>query len=125
MKIATGQPEDHPTPLPLDASGLPGVAPPTVTAPGSDSPANAGLQVGGVRDLTGERLSQLAAGEADWAAAMSAGMSADADRRAHYAAAMAPLGASATDEIALPAVPEDATSVANDFLYSQGDQPGA
>src|SRR5690242_14599533 len=77
VHLATGQPEDHPTPLPLNSAGLPGVAPATPGFP-------PGSEQGGVRDLTGERLSQLAAGEADAAAAMAAGMAAEAGRRQHY-----------------------------------------
>jgi hypothetical protein len=85
MNIATGTPEDHPTPLPVDASGLPGVAPPTAIASG------AAVQ-GGVRDLTGERLSQLAAAEAQIAGAQSAGMAAELGRRDGYHADMIQLG---------------------------------
>ena len=39
---------------------------------------------------------------ADAAAAMHAGMAADADRRGRYATAMSPLGASYGDDMALP-----------------------
>ena len=78
-----------------------------------------------MRDTTGERLSQLAAGEADASAAMHTGMAADADRRGRYAAAMSPLGASATDEMSLPPVPEQVTVPASGNLYGQGNQPGA
>jgi hypothetical protein len=90
MRIVDGQPEDHPNVLPLDATASPGVQ--------AATPAFAsGQQVGGVRDLTGERLSQLAASEAKLGAAMTAGMTADADRRGRYLASMQPLGASAGD----------------------------
>jgi hypothetical protein len=95
MRIADGSPESHETPLPLDASGLPAVASATATAP-------SGMEQGGVRDLTGERLSQLAASAADATAAMHAGMSADADRRGRYAVGMSPLGPSYGDDMALP-----------------------
>ena len=89
MRIADGTPENHPTPLPIDTAATPGVAPPT--------PAFAsGNEQGGVRDLAGERLSQLAASEAECAAAQSYGMNADGARRQHYAAGMAPLGAPAS-----------------------------
>ncbi len=106
MIIASGTPEDHPTPLPLDASGLPAVAPPTPTAP-------SGPEQGGVRDLTGERLSQLAASEAECAAAQSYGMAADADRRTGYAASTASLGAA----MSLPPVPDNAVPPAMSDLY--------
>jgi hypothetical protein len=70
MRIADGSQESHETPLPLNVSGLPGVAPPTAIAP-------SGSQQGTVRDATGERLGQLAATEADIAAAQAFGMGAD------------------------------------------------
>jgi hypothetical protein len=66
-----------------------------------------GSEQGGVRDLAGERLGQLAASEAECAAAQSYGMSADGGRRTGYAAGMAPLGASYGDEMALPPVTSD------------------
>jgi hypothetical protein len=119
MKISTGASESHETPLPLDASGLPGVQAPTAIAPGE-------TVQGAVRDLTGERLAQLAAGTADASAAMAAGMAADSDRRGRYATSMAPMGASYGDLLPLPEpVPEQVTSPASDSLYGQGDQPGA
>jgi hypothetical protein len=34
-------------------------------------------------------------------------------------------GSQIGDSLALPPVPEDATAPSNDFLYPQGDQPGA
>lgn len=100
MKIATGQPEDHPTPLPLDASNSPGVQAPTPTYPG-------GTEQGRVMPTTAMFGEQAASGEAAVAAAMSYGMSADADRRAHYAADISPLGASYGDTISLPGVVSD------------------
>jgi hypothetical protein len=100
MKISTGESESHPTPLPIDTAATPGVAPPTAVAA-------SGNQQGGVRDLAGERLSQLAASEAECAAAQSAGMAADAGRRTGYAADMSPLGASFGDEMTLPPVVSD------------------
>jgi hypothetical protein len=100
VNIATGASEPHPTPLPIDTSATPAVVPPTPVFP-------AGSAQGGVRDLTGERLSQLAAAEADAAAAMSLGMGADGGRRTGYAADMSPLGASYGDEMALPLVTSD------------------
>lgn len=60
-----------------------------------------------MRDLTGERLSQLAASEAECAAAQAFGMNADSGRRIGYAADMSPLAASYGDEMALPPVTSD------------------
>jgi hypothetical protein len=100
VKIETGTPEDHPTPLPVDTSATPAVVAPTPRFP-------SGNGQGGVRDLTGERLSQLAASEAGCAAAQSAGMAADGGRRTGYAADMSPLGASYGDEMALLPVTSD------------------
>jgi hypothetical protein len=120
VKIATGQPEDHPTPLPLDASGLPGVQQPTVREPGSDSPANAGSQIGGVYDGTGARQAQMGALESECAAAQSYGMSADGARRDHYAQTMSPLGASYGDDLPIPPVPSAAVPPAMSDLYPYG-----
>ena len=100
MKIADGTPEDHPTPLGLDASATPGVAPPPVTS-------GSGTEQGGVRDCTGERLSQLAAAEAEISGAQHSGMSADGGRRRKYELDMAPLAASYGDEMTLPQVTSD------------------
>jgi hypothetical protein len=102
MRIADGSPESHETPLPLDASGLPAVAPATATAP-------SGPQQGGVRDLAGERLSQLAASAAEIAAAQSYGMGADSGRRDGYAADMNPIGANYGDLLPLPEYGTDGT----------------
>jgi hypothetical protein len=110
MKISTGAAEDHPTPLPIDASHSPGVAPPTPAFP-------SGTEQGGVRDLAGERLSQLGAAETDIAAAQSYGMAADADRRTGYAADMSPLGASYGDEM-------DLTGLLPDNALPPASQPG-
>jgi hypothetical protein len=119
MDIATGQPEQHPTPLPLDASTHPAVVAPTAINP-------AGSLQGSVRDLTGERVQQLAAGEASAAAAMSAGMSADGDRRQHYQAAMTQQGPGQYgDSLLLPPVPANALPPASQpglYPYS-GDEP--
>ena len=110
MDIKSGQPETHETPLSLDSSATPAVVAPTPRFP-------SGNQQGAVRDLAGERLSQLAASAAECAAAQSAGMAADSDRRGRYAAAMAPLGAGPTDEMALPVVPANAVPPAMSDLY--------
>ena len=113
MDIKSGQAESHETPLPLDTSATPGVAPPTpVFAAGNVQGAVLG-DISGV-DFTAEAT-----------AAMHAGMAADADRRGRYAAAMGPLGAPATDEMSLPPVPEQVTAPASGNLYGQGNQPGA
>jgi hypothetical protein len=98
VKIATGSAEQHETPLPLDPQ--PAVAPPTPVAspPAPGAPA---------RDTTGERLSQLAAGEADVRAAQASGMAAERDRRAHYGSDVLPVGASYGDPMTLPPVVSD------------------
>jgi len=114
MDIKSGQAEAHETPLPLDASHSPGVAPPTQIA--SNETTQMGptfISTSGV-DFT-----------ADASVAMAAGMAADADRRGRYAAAMGPMGAAATDEMSLPPVPEQVTVPASGNLYGQGNQPGA
>jgi hypothetical protein len=100
VKIETGTPEDHPTPLLLDASATPAVVAATPRFP-------SGTEQGGVRDLTGERLSQLAASEAEAASARAFGMSADSGRRTGYAADMSPLGAAYGDLLDLPPVTSD------------------
>lgn len=113
LEIATGQMTDSPAgTLPLDASGAPGVAPPTPVA-GQLTPADQG----GVRDLAGERLGQLAGYEQDIAAAQHAGMSAREAMLSHYQADLLPQGSSYGDEMALPEVPEAATGPASGFLY--------
>jgi hypothetical protein len=96
MEIATGRPEEHPTPLPLQDSG-PGITP----LAGLPVTSGSGTEQGGVRDTAGERLSALAAAEADVRAAQAAGMSAEHDRRAHYAADILPIGAAYGDTMTL------------------------
>jgi hypothetical protein len=100
VKIETGQAEDHPTPLPVDTSATPAVVAPTPRFP-------SGNQQGVVRDLTGERLSQLAASEAECAAAQASGMAADSGRRTGYQSDLLPLAASYGDEMTLPPVGSD------------------
>lgn len=113
MKIADGTPEAHETPLPVDTAHSPAVAGLTpVFAAGNVQGAVLG-------DISGMDFT------AEAAAAMHAGMAADADRRGRYAAAMSPMGASATDEMSLPPVPEQVTAPASGNLYGQGNQPGA
>ena len=94
MDIKSGQAEQHPTPLSLDASHSPGVVRPTPVFPGETG--RDGSQGGVLADTSGVDFT------ADAAAAMHAGMAADADRRGRYATAMSPLGASYGD--ALPVV---------------------
>ena len=107
MKIATGETEQHPTPLPIDTSATPGVVAPGPTFPGASGPADAASQIGGVMPTTAMFAEQAAAGTADCAAAMSSGMGADADRRGRYEADISPLGASYGDDLALPPVTSD------------------
>jgi hypothetical protein len=119
MEIATGTPEDHPTPLPLDQGQSPGVVAPTAIA------GNAPVQ-GGVLDLTGQRLSQAAASEAEWSAAMSSAMGAEHGRRDHYAVDILPQGASYGDPVPVEQYPNPAFEVpasqSADYLFA-GDEP--
>ena len=105
MRIETGTPEDHLTPLPVDAAHSPGVAPPTPRFPSGNQ------QGGWLTDTSGVDFT------AEAAAAMAAGMAADADRRGRLAASMAPLGASAGDQMDLPPVPSAAVPPAMSDLY--------
>jgi hypothetical protein len=102
VDIASGRPESHPTPLPIDASATPGVQRPGFIQPGQLSgptyPA---------RDTTGEFQEQRVAGEADCRTAQAAGMAAEDRRRQHYAADVLPLGASYGDAMIFPASPLD------------------
>lgn len=100
MRIEDGVAESHPIPLAIDASHSPGVV-------GATPAFASGTAQGGVRDLTGERLSQLASSEAELGAAQAFGSAADGDRRQHYLATMGPLGGSAGDAMALPDVVSD------------------
>lgn len=88
MRIETGTPEDHPTPLPYDPGAYPALALPTEVVPGQLS----GPTVPAC-DMTGEALAQMAAGEADVRAAQTAGQSAENDRRSGYHKNILPLGA--------------------------------
>src|SRR5690242_2796520 len=85
MRIVDGTPEDHPTPLPLDAGSSPAVAPVTPRYPSGNQQGGVLADISGV-DFTGEV-----------AAAMSLAMSADAGRRTGYEASMKPLAASYGD----------------------------
>jgi hypothetical protein len=95
VKISTGTPEDHPTPLPVDASATPGVAPPTPRFPSGNE------QGGWLTDTSGVDFT------AEAAAAMAEGMAADSGRRTGYQADMLPLAASYGDEMVLPPVGSD------------------
>jgi hypothetical protein len=80
VDISTGQMAAHNSGLlPLDASGLPGVVPPTPVS-GLQTPADQGP----VRDLTEERLGQLSAYEQDITNVMHSGMTDENDRRSGY-----------------------------------------
>jgi hypothetical protein len=94
MDIKSGQAESHPTPLSLDTSATPGVAPQTPRFPAETG--RDGAQGGVVTDTSGVDFT------GDTAAAMHAGMAADADRRGRYATTMSPLGASYGDDLPLP-----------------------
>jgi hypothetical protein len=112
MDIKSGQPESHPTPLPVDTSATPAVVAPTPRFPYGSEQGGALTDTSGV-DFTAEA-----------AAAMSSGMSADADRRGRYEASMNPLGASAGDLMTLPPVPSAAVPSADSDLYPySGDEP--
>jgi hypothetical protein len=100
VRIEDGSAESHTPVLPLDASAIPAVVAATRIFP-------SGTEQGGVRDAAAERLAQLAASQAECAAAQAFGMSADADRRTECAAAMLPLAATYGDEMTLPAVISD------------------
>jgi hypothetical protein len=100
MKISTGESESHPSVMPLDPRPAPD--PVTPRSPGADSPANAASQIGGTRDCTGERVEQMAAAEADVAAAQASGMADELGRRQHYQDILAQ--GSYGDEIPVPKI---------------------
>jgi hypothetical protein len=125
MKIETGTPESHEgsgaTPLPLDGSQSPALAGLTATFPSATS--REGNQ-GGVRDLTGERLAQLAADAADIAAAQQSGMGNELGRRQHFASDVLPMGAAYGDAMTLPEVPAYSPVPPGSSLYvGPGDEP--
>jgi hypothetical protein len=101
MDIKSGQAESHPTPLAIDTTATPGVAPPTPRFPSETG--RDGSQGGVLMDTSGVDFT----GEA--AASMSAGMAADGARRDHYATTMSPLGASYGDDLGLPPYGTDGT----------------
>ena len=111
MDIATGQPEDHPTPLPVDISATPAMAPPTAVIQGQ---------------LTGPTVpaavvsypGQMAGTEAAAQAAQAAGHAAETGRRQRYEAGMLPLGSTGHgDQMNLPEVPSNAVPPADSSLY--------
>jgi hypothetical protein len=110
VKIETGQPESHPTPLAYDPAATPGVQRPTQAFPGNEL----GEQ-GGVAPTTGMFAEQAAAGTADCSAAMSSGMSADGARRDHYAGTLAT--GSYGDQPVIPDVPAAALPPASSSGY--------
>jgi hypothetical protein len=111
VKIETGASESHPTPLPVDTSHTPRVAPPAPVASVPNGPTIPG------RDTTGEYQAQLRAGEGDVRAAQAAGMTAEHGRRDHYGSDVLPAGASYGDLMSLPPVPDNAVPPANSFGY--------
>lgn len=109
MEIATGASESHPTPLPYDPGLSPGVGAPTEVVPGQ----LVGPTVAAA-DTVGQQQERLAGMEADLRAAQASGMTAEHDRRAHYAGAN-------TDPVVLPVVPDASTPVADQ--YKPLDEP--
>ena len=119
MDIATGAPEDHPTPLPYDAGASPALARPT-TFDSAPSPVN---QVG-VFDATAEQSGRLSGYEADCRAAQATGQNARNSMLAAYEAGIRPLGAMYGDQPQLPVVPDNAVPPSSSFLYPfSGDEP--
>jgi hypothetical protein len=108
MDIKSGQAESHPTPLSLDTSHSPGVVRPTPVFPSETG--RDGTQGGVLADTSGVDFT------ADAAAAMHAGMAADADRRGRYATGMSPLGASYGDDMALPTYGTGEATVAGSWF---------
>lgn len=114
MRIADGQPEQHPAPLPVDSS-VHQVAPQTPVATAPTGPTIPG------RDTTGEYQQQQAAGVADVRAAQQAGMAAEHDRRGRYAGQV---GSDYGDAVALPVAPDNAVPPAGSYGYPwPGDEP--
>ena len=99
MKIAQGWQqftEPHPSVLPIDTRLQPGVQAPTLIA-------DYAMAQMPERDLTGERIADLAVMEAACAAAQSDGMAADGARRTHYEADMSNSGpAEYGDQMSIP-----------------------
>lgn len=88
LDVATGSRSQAPDGLqPLDASGLPGVAPPTEIVPGQLSGPTVPA-----RDTVGEYAAPLAASEADIRAAQATGQDARNAMLAHYHQDILPVG---------------------------------
>ena len=118
MEIATGRPETHETPLPLDEGQSPGVAPETPVAGQLSGPTY------DARDTTAEFQDQRAAVEADCRAAQAAGMGAREAMLAHYQAQALPLGGHIGDDLPLPPVAVNAVPAMSSDLYPwQGEEP--
>jgi hypothetical protein len=105
VKISTGESESHPTPLPIDSSATPAVAPPTPVFPSGHEQGGSLTNTAGV-DFT-----------ADAEAAMAAGMSADSDRRGRYGADILPTGSAYGDPMDLPPVPANVLPAADSYGY--------
>jgi hypothetical protein len=119
MHIATGQPEDHPTPLPYDASLSPAVAPPTAVT-GLMTPAD---QVPAF-DAAADQADRLDGYEADVRAAQMAGQDARNAMLAHYSQDILPQGAAYGDLMDLPPVPANAVPSEGSDLYPfSGTEP--
>ena len=120
MDIATGNPESHPAPLAYDPSLSPALSPVTGTVgqlPPGTVPA---------RDTVAEAMAQMAGAEAECSAAQAAGMTAEADRRAHYAGVAAGYAGQdgGGDLMDLPQVPDAALPPAGlPDWYKPADEP--
>jgi hypothetical protein len=79
----------------------------------------------GTADTIGPQQARLAAGQADMAAAQTAGHATEAGRRTHYEADMTNVGTAAYgDQIVVPVVPDMALPPASSGLYPYaGDEP--
>jgi hypothetical protein len=118
LHVETGELTPAPDPLqPYDPAMSPGVAPPTAIVAGQLSgPTVPAADV--------SYQAQVAGAEADIRAAQAAGMTAENDRRAGYAADIAPVGAAYGSQPALPVEPAYANPPQSGFLYPwQGDEP--
>jgi hypothetical protein len=119
MDIASGRPEGHESLLPLDASGIPAVAPVTPVfgqlTPADQTPAF---------DAAADQVGRLGGYEADIRAAQATGQNARNAMLSHYGADVLPVGASYGDPMALPVVPDNALPPASSGGYPySGDEP--
>jgi hypothetical protein len=115
MDIKSGQAESHPTPLSLDTSATPGVAPQPQRFPSETG--RDGSQGGVAGSIAGVDFTD------DARQAMHAGMAADADRRTGYAADMNPVGANYGDLLPLPAYGTDGTVAGHRFDPPRSGSP--